>query len=259
MAPLSNRISFTDEQGDAARHRHRLLPREDIDRHRAPADRTRSPGFDQELWNEMAGLGTGQIALPEDCGGSNLALAEVVAIVEPMGRNLAATPFVSTQLFAQALLAGGSDQMKRELLQKICSGSIGTVALFENDGDWDLTHIETSAVREGETLRLSGARRAGLRRGGGGFRAGFGQPVGAPALVVLSKQTFHASAGHASDHRRDTPRLQHIDLRGLKRSCGFAHLGRSTRARRESHSRYCAAACGRRGRRRNCRRARRDG
>ena len=86
---------------------------------------------------------------PSISAAADLSLAEVVAIVEPMGRHLAGTPFVSTQLFIQGLLAGGSEEQQSELLPKICEGAVGTVALFERDGDWDLEHIEASAVIDG--------------------------------------------------------------------------------------------------------------
>jgi acyl-CoA dehydrogenase len=115
-------------------------------------------GFDRELWKEISGLGWLAVAVPEEFGGTGLSLAEVVSIVEPMGRHLAGTPFVSTQLFVQGLLAGGNESQKNELLPKICEGTVGTIALFERDGDWDLDHIEAAAVIEGDKARLSGTK-----------------------------------------------------------------------------------------------------
>jgi alkylation response protein AidB-like acyl-CoA dehydrogenase len=123
--------------------------------------------------------------IPEDFGGSGLSLAEVVAIVEPMGRYLAATPLISTQLFARGLLAGGNEAAKHAFLPQICSGSIGTVALFESDGDWDLGHVEASATREGDTVRLSGKKTLVYDAAVADFILVSVNLSGAPALAVV--------------------------------------------------------------------------
>ncbi len=115
-------------------------------------------GFERSLWDEMVGLGWTGIAVPESFGGSGLTLAEVATIAEPMGRHLLATPFVSTQLFTQALLAGGDEASKTAWLPRVCQGAIGTVALFEHHGDWDLEHLDTTARREGGDVVLQGSK-----------------------------------------------------------------------------------------------------
>jgi acyl-CoA dehydrogenase len=143
-------------------------------------------GFDRELWKEISGLGWLAVAVPEQFGGSNLSLAEVASIVEPMGRHLAGSPFVSTQLFIQGLLAGGSEEQQSELLPKVCEGAVGTVALFERDGDWDLEHIEAAAVIEGNKVRLSGNKALVCDAGVAEHFLVSVQLVGAPALAVLS-------------------------------------------------------------------------
>ncbi len=229
MAPLSNRISFTDEQAtllDIAT----AFCREKTSIGTARRQIEQESGFDQELWNEMAGLGWSGIALPESYGGSDLTLAEVVAIVEPMGRNLAATPFVSTQIFAQALLAGGSDQLKRDLLREICSGSIGTVALFESDGDWDLAHIETSAVLEGEALRLNGVKTLVCDAAVADFVLASVNLSGAPALVVLRKADLPRERRTRETIIDETRRAFSIDLRGLSVPAAALIAGEQARA-----------------------------
>lgn len=96
-------------------------------------------GYDPDVWSEMAGLGWLGIAVPEDQGGLGLDLADVVPVVEAMGKHLMNSPFVSTTLAAQAILFGGSDAQKAEWLPKLASGTVATVALFEPDGAWDLS------------------------------------------------------------------------------------------------------------------------
>ncbi len=114
--------------------------------------------FDAAVWKEMASLGWLGVAIPEEFGGSGLGLAEVVAIVEPLGRVLAGTPLVSTTLVAQALLKAGSPAQKQEWLPKICEGAVGALALVEPHGDWNLEHLTAKAVRDGDGLVLSGAK-----------------------------------------------------------------------------------------------------
>ncbi len=99
-------------------------------------------GFDQDVWDEMAALGWLGIALPEEHGGLGLEMADVVPIVEAMGKHLMNSPYMSTTLAAQAILAGGSEAQKAEWLPKIAEGMAATVALFEPSGAWNLADVE---------------------------------------------------------------------------------------------------------------------
>lgn len=157
MAQLSDKITFTDEQAMLL-HIATNFFREKSSISTVRRQIASDSGFDRELWGEMAELGWLGIAVPERFGGSGLSLADVTVIAEPMGRHLAGTPFTSTQLFIQALLAGGTEPQQRDLLPKICGGAIGSVALFESDGDWNLEHIGSSAVIAAGAARLSGAK-----------------------------------------------------------------------------------------------------
>ena len=102
-------------------------------------------GYDAEAWSEMAELGWLGIAIPEEEGGLGLELADLVPIAEAMGKHLMNSPFTSTTLAAQALLFGGSEAQKAEWLPKLASGTIGTLALFEPSGAWDLGAVEGKA------------------------------------------------------------------------------------------------------------------
>jgi alkylation response protein AidB-like acyl-CoA dehydrogenase len=104
----------------------------------------------------MVALGWSGMAIPEGFGGSGLTLAEVATVTEPIGRHLLATPLFSTQLFVQAVLAGASPTQQALWLPKIVSGAIGTVALFEQDGDWALDAMAASARIEGNAAVLAG-------------------------------------------------------------------------------------------------------
>jgi acyl-CoA dehydrogenase len=115
-------------------------------------------GYDADLWSEIAALGWTAIAIPELHGGVGLSLAEVVPVVEQMGRTMMATPFVASTLAAQALIVGATEAQQAEWLPRLAEGAVGTLALAEAHGDWELTHIDATARREGNMLTLSGEK-----------------------------------------------------------------------------------------------------
>lgn len=132
-------------------------------RDKSPMDKVRQlidsdTGFDAAVWAEIAGLGWTAVAIPEAHGGVGLSMSEVVPLVEQMGRNLFASPFVATTLAAQALVTGGTDAQQTEWLPRLAEGSIGTLALAEAHGDWDLTNITATARADGDRLALSGEK-----------------------------------------------------------------------------------------------------
>ncbi len=150
-------IGFSEAQGDL------LEVATDFCRDRSPISKVRAlmesdTGYDLATWREMADLGWMAIAVPEEFGGVGLSLAEVVPVVEQMGRNMLASPFVSSALVMQVLISGGTHAQKADWLPRLASGSIATLALSEAHGDWDLAHIEARAVLTGDQLTLSGQK-----------------------------------------------------------------------------------------------------
>jgi acyl-CoA dehydrogenase len=93
-------------------------------------------GYDRELWKAIAEMGWLGTAIPEAHGGLGLGHLELCVIAEELGRALAPVPFSSTvYLFAEALLAAGSEEQKRKYLPKVASGElVGTFARAESAG-----------------------------------------------------------------------------------------------------------------------------
>ncbi len=115
-------------------------------------------GFDADVWDEMAALGWLGLAVDELHGGSGIGIAAAVPIVEAMGRHLLASPFLSTQQAVAAVAAGGSEAQCAQWLPRLAQGSIGTVAVSEDDGSWQLQACAARGVREGAGVRLSGTK-----------------------------------------------------------------------------------------------------
>jgi acyl-CoA dehydrogenase len=160
-------------------------------RDKSPIDKVRklidSPlGYDAEVWTEMAALGWIAVAIPEAHGGVGLSLAEVVPLVEQMGRHLLASPLISSALAAQALIAGGNDAQQAEWLPRLAEGAIGTIALSEAHGDWDLTNITATAKSDGDSLILSGEKLFVLWAGSADVVIVSVMFDGKPALILLT-------------------------------------------------------------------------
>jgi len=114
------------------------------------------PGFDPATWQAMATLGWGGMAVPEALGGSGLGPGSLAAVAEPAGRHLLTTPFASTQMALQALLASGRADWQQAWVPRLADGAAATVAVLEDDGGWDLARPQARADAQGALVRLSG-------------------------------------------------------------------------------------------------------
>ncbi len=115
-------------------------------------------GHDRALWQAIAEMGWLGTIIPETYGGLGLGYLELCVVAEELGRVLASVPFSSTvYLFAEALLAAGSEEQKSRLLPKIAEGAlIGAFARAEGPGAVTPKSIRTS-FRSG---KLSGTKTA---------------------------------------------------------------------------------------------------
>src|SRR5215469_16347245 len=102
--------------------------------------------FDAQLWKAIGEMGWTGTAIPEAYGGLGLGYLELCVIAEEMGRALAPVPFSSTvYLFAEAILAGGSEEQKKKYLPKGASGElIGTSPRAEGRGAVLPKNIQTT-------------------------------------------------------------------------------------------------------------------
>lgn len=82
-------------------------------------------GFSRKLWKEMADMGWAGVLIPEEHGGVGFGFVGAGLIATEIGRNLSATPLLSSAVLAvTALLRGGSQAQKETLLPAIASGSL---------------------------------------------------------------------------------------------------------------------------------------
>ncbi len=150
-------IGFTEEQVEL------MDVATNFCRDKSPIDKARAlieddRGYDADVWREIADLGWLAIAIPEEYDGLGLSLAEVVPIMEQMGRRILAGPFLSATVATQAIVAGGSEAQKSDWLPKLAAGSIATLALAEASGDWNLHNIDAKAENSGNEYTLYGIK-----------------------------------------------------------------------------------------------------
>ncbi len=152
---------------------------------------TQEAGFDANIWAEIGALGWLAIAIPENYGGVGLSLTEAVPVAEQMGRRMMNTPFFSTTLAAQAIIAGGTEAQKSKTLPDIAEGSAATLALFESNGDWDLSNIDAQAVRHASGhFTLSGTKVFVMDLDASRYVIVSAVLRGAPALFLLDAESI---------------------------------------------------------------------
>jgi alkylation response protein AidB-like acyl-CoA dehydrogenase len=117
-------------------------------------------GYSEELWKEIAELGWPGILFPEELGGADLGYAELGIVLEELGRTLAATPFTSTVVLGgTAVLLGGSDAQKKDLIPGICAGETVLALAFQESARFDPYRIATTAEPVDGGYRLTGEKR----------------------------------------------------------------------------------------------------
>ena len=216
---LDSAVTFCRERSPAATVRHLMAT---------------ETGFDRGLWNEIARLGWNGIAIPERFGGSGLSLGHTAVIAEPMGRHLLATPFTSTQLAIQGLLAGGSAAQQAVWLPRLAGGGIASVALFEDDGDWDLRRPQARATRKattsGTTATLAGAKTLVTDAAVADLLLVSVLLDGAPALAVLPTTGLPAGALQRETIIDETRRSYLLTLDGTSLPADALITGDAARA-----------------------------
>ncbi|SCW46302.1 Acyl-CoA dehydrogenase [Sphingobium faniae] len=123
--------------------------------------RSDSLGHDPAAWAEMAEMGWSGILVPQEYGGSDFGYLGMGLVLEELGRNLAASPLLSSALVAAtALRLGGTSDQKARWFPAIADGSaIGTLAM-EETSHHALEKTALAATASAGGWVLSGTKRA---------------------------------------------------------------------------------------------------
>jgi (2S)-methylsuccinyl-CoA dehydrogenase len=112
-----------------------------------------------ELIQRLAELGVFGITVPEEYGGAGLGKLAMVVVTEELSRGALGIGSLATrsEIAAELIRLGGTEEQKRRWLPKIASGEILPTAVFtEPDTGSDLGALKTRALRDGDAYRVTG-------------------------------------------------------------------------------------------------------
>ncbi len=126
-----------------------------------------APGYEERsedplpLYRQLAELGLTGLPYPEEYGGGGLSYETYLCVVEEIARGYLgfAIGLSVHTLCAFAVNGFGSDDLKQDVLTKLCSGEwYGAYSLSEPHSGSDASALSTKAVLEGSSYRLSGSK-----------------------------------------------------------------------------------------------------
>ncbi|MGJ8562869.1 MAG: acyl-CoA dehydrogenase family protein [Alphaproteobacteria bacterium] len=126
---------------------------------RGTPDSRDETGFDRALWSEMADMGFAGIVIDEDHGGVDMGFMAAGIVAEQMGRNLSASPFLSTAILAAtAIREGGSAEQKSTWLPKIAGGETIFALALDEGVKHNPAATSTTAEKSGNGFKLNGSK-----------------------------------------------------------------------------------------------------
>jgi (2S)-methylsuccinyl-CoA dehydrogenase len=108
---------------------------------------------------QMSELGVFGLTIPEAYGGLGLGKESMCVVSEELARGYIGVGSLGTrsEIAAELILSGGTEEQKNEWLPKLASGEVLPTAVFtEPNTGSDLASLRTRAVREGDTYKVSG-------------------------------------------------------------------------------------------------------
>jgi alkylation response protein AidB-like acyl-CoA dehydrogenase len=117
-------------------------------------------GYLPDLWQQVAELGWTGLLFPEAYGGYGGEFMDLVIIQEEIGKMVFPSPFFSTVIqCGLAILEGGTEAQKQDLLAKITEGSlIMALAQYEAEGSYLESGITMEAETDGDQYVLNGTK-----------------------------------------------------------------------------------------------------
>jgi alkylation response protein AidB-like acyl-CoA dehydrogenase len=115
-------------------------------------------GWSRQVWSKLAEMGLLSLQVPEEYGGMAPSAIETMLTMQAMGRALLLEPYLASAILATALVRDlGSSAQKQALLPSLTAGEkIAVPAHVERGSRYDLSRVQTSAVRKGNGYLLNG-------------------------------------------------------------------------------------------------------
>ncbi|TMJ05596.1 MAG: acyl-CoA dehydrogenase [Alphaproteobacteria bacterium] len=112
-----------------------------------------------EVIAHMAELGVFGLTIPEQYGGMGLGKESMCVVSEELSRGYIGVGSLGTrsEIAAELILGGGTDEQKAKWLPQIASGEVLPTAVFtEPNTGSDLASLKTRAVKQGDVYKVSG-------------------------------------------------------------------------------------------------------
>ena len=112
-----------------------------------------------DVVSEMAELGVFGLTIPEQFGGLGMGKTAMCVVSEELSRGYIGTGSLGTrsEIAAELILIGGTEDQKQKYLPAIASGEILPTAVFtEPNTGSDLGALRTRAVKDGDTYKITG-------------------------------------------------------------------------------------------------------
>jgi (2S)-methylsuccinyl-CoA dehydrogenase len=112
-----------------------------------------------EIISKMAELGVFGLTIPEEFGGLGLGKESMVLVSEELSRAWIGVGSLGTrsEIAAELIMGGGTDEQKQKWLPKIASGKILPTAVFtEPNTGSDLASLKTRAEKKGDVYKVFG-------------------------------------------------------------------------------------------------------
>ncbi len=123
--------------------------------------------FSDKHWQAFAEFGLLGIGIPEEYGGlgaTENAAEDAMVVMESFGRSLVVEPYLSTVILCGGLVRdlGAPSQCAALLPDMVAGGKTLALAAFERAGRYQLSHVSTTARRDGDGYVLNGVKSVAL-------------------------------------------------------------------------------------------------
>ncbi len=125
---------------------------------RALRDDRDATGYSKELWLEMSEMGFTGVLVDAENGGFDMGFMAAGLIAEQMGKNLSASPFLSSSVLAATALKMAGDKQAAKLLPEIVSGKMVMALAVDEGGKHNPDAIQMTASPSGNGFKLNGKK-----------------------------------------------------------------------------------------------------
>ena len=157
-AELTVGASGLDEELEMIRDQFRRFSRDRVEPH-AHDWHLNDDLIPLEIISEMAEMGVFGLTIPENLGGFGLSKSAMCVVSEELSRGYIGVGSLGTrsEIAAELILCGGTDDQKSYWLPRIASGEILPTAVFtEPNTGSDLGSLRTRATRDGDDWQITG-------------------------------------------------------------------------------------------------------